>query len=112
MEATEELPAGRPAVPQPAVLGRYRLGERIGSGGFGTVYAGHDERLDRPVAVELIPLRGPPPQPASREAMAAARLDPPGIVALYDAGEDRDGRYLVSELVRGRTLDRLAEDGE
>jgi eukaryotic-like serine/threonine-protein kinase len=94
------------------VAGRYRLGRRLGSGGFGTVYAAHDERLDRVVAVKLIPAHGPAPDRAQREALAAARLHQPGIVAVYDAGVDDDGRYLVSELVRGRTLDVLEREGE
>jgi hypothetical protein len=93
------------------VLGRYSLHERLGAGGFGTVYAGHDERLDRPVAVKVIPAGTRTPERARREALAAARLDHPGVVAVFDAGEDGDARYLVSELVRGRTLDRLHEDG-
>ena len=86
-------------------------GARLGSGGFGTVYAAHDERLDRCVAVKVIPAHGPAPERAQREALAAARLDHPGIVAVYDAGEEDDARYLVSELVRGRTLDVLERDG-
>ncbi len=93
------------------VAGRYRLGARLGSGGFGTVYAAHDERLDRHVALKLIPAHGPAPERSQREALAAARLHHPGIVAVYDAGDDGDARYLVSELVRGRTLDVLERDG-
>jgi eukaryotic-like serine/threonine-protein kinase len=108
MDATEQLPA---AAGGALVLGRYRLERRIGSGGFGTVFEARDERLDRPVAVKVVPAGGHGSDRGAREALAAARLHHPGIVAVFDAGEDARGRYLVSELVRGRTLDRLEADG-
>ena len=101
-------PRSRAARSSPAATGS---AARLGSGGFGTVYAAHDERLDRHVALKLIPAHGPAPERSQREALAAARLHHPGIVAVYDAGDDGDGRYLVSELVRGRTLDALERDG-
>ena len=109
MDITDELPA---AVGSELVLGRYRLGPRLGAGGFGTVYAATDERLRRPVAVKVIPSadRGDPTR-AEREALAAGRLDHPGIVAVFDAGRDARARYLISELVHGRTLDVLSGEG-
>jgi hypothetical protein len=109
MDATEELPT---AVGGGLVLGRYRLGARLGSGGFGTVFAARDERLDRAVAVKAVPAAGPVPERAQREALAAARLDHPGIVAVFDAGVEGNERFLVSELVRGRTLAVLEREGE
>jgi eukaryotic-like serine/threonine-protein kinase len=94
------------------VLGRFKLLERIGAGGFGTVYRGRDERLERPVAVKVIEARGRSGRRVLREAQAAARLNHPGIVTLYELGEGDGRAYLVSELVDGATLDELAADGE
>jgi hypothetical protein len=108
MDTTEELDT---AVGGALVLGRYRLGARLGSGGFGTVFAARDERLDRPVAVKVVPAPGPMPERAQREALAAARLDHPGIVGVFDAGEEKGERFLISELVHGRTLAQLERDG-
>jgi len=91
------------------VMGRFRIEERIGSGGMGTVYRAFDERLERTVAVKEIECAGA--DRVLREAQAAARLNHPTIVTLYELGE-RDGHaILVSELVDGHTLDRLARDG-
>jgi eukaryotic-like serine/threonine-protein kinase len=97
---------------QELVLDRYRLVRRLGAGGFGVVWLAHDEQLDRAVAVKRIGVAGQDPARAEREALAAARLGHAGIVALYEAGRDDDAVYLVSELVRGRTLAQLIEDGE
>lgn len=109
MEITDELPA---ALAADLVLNRYRLGQRLGAGGFGTVYAATDERLRRAVAVKVIPSGGGgDPIRAQREALAAGRLDHPGIVAIFDAGQDDQARYLVSELVYGRTVDDLSAEG-
>ncbi len=109
METTDELPV---EVGAELVLGRYRLGPRLGAGGFGTVYAATDERLQRPVAVKVIPSApSRDPERGRREALAAGRLDHPGVVAVYDAGEDSRARYLVSELVYGRTVDELSAEG-
>jgi eukaryotic-like serine/threonine-protein kinase len=108
MQVTEELVAQ--ADPSLA-LGRYRLGQRIGAGGFGTVYEARDERLGRAVAVKTIPSDGRADERAKREAHAVARLDHPGIVSVFDAGEEDGSRFLVSELVVGATLAQLESAG-
>ncbi len=89
------------------VMGRFRVLDRVGSGGMGTVYRAFDERLQRQVAVKEI--AGADARRVLREAQAAARLNHPGIVTLYELGS-QDGRaVLVSELVEGTTLAELAQ---
>jgi eukaryotic-like serine/threonine-protein kinase len=102
---------GRIRSDAPSVLRRYRLRRRLGSGGFATVWLAHDERLDREVAVKILPRERVVGGRFEREARAAARLTHPGIVTLYEAAVDDEGAYLVSELVHGTTLDRLLADG-
>jgi eukaryotic-like serine/threonine-protein kinase len=95
--------------PEQRLLGRYRLIERLGSGGFGEVWRAHDELLNRQVALKRI--EGGDGERAAREAKAAARLAHPAIVSLYEAVYEDGVCYLISELVEGDTLAVLiAED--
>jgi serine/threonine protein kinase len=94
------------------VLNRFLIERRIGSGGFGIVYEAWDGRLERPVAVKAIEQRGEAGRRVLREAQAAARLNHPGIVTLYELGEEDGNALLVTELVEGQTLARLAARGE
>jgi serine/threonine protein kinase len=94
------------------VLNRFLIERRIGSGGFGTVYEAWDGRLERPVAVKAIESSGiQGPERVLREAQAAARLNHPGIVTLYEMGEEDGNALLVTELVDGTTLASLNRDG-
>jgi serine/threonine protein kinase len=94
------------------VLNRFLIERRIGSGGFGTVYEAWDGRLERPVAVKAIDAGGSSGSGrVMREAQAAARLNHPGIVTLYEMGEEDGNALLVTELVDGETLADLSRDG-
>jgi eukaryotic-like serine/threonine-protein kinase len=96
------------------VIGHYRVLEKIGSGAMGEVFRARDERLGRDVALKLIrPASSANPDHLRRfelEARAAAALNHPNIVAIYDVGLDQGSPYIVCELLEGKTLrQRLAE---
>jgi eukaryotic-like serine/threonine-protein kinase len=93
------------------VLNRFLIERRIGSGGFGVVYEAWDGRLERTVAVKAIESRGEAGKRVLREAQAAARLNHPGIVTLYEMGEEDGNALLVTELVEGSTLAQLSREG-
>jgi len=87
-------------------LGPYEVLGTLGAGGMGKVLRARDTRLDREVALKVLPASW-----ALAEARAAAGLKHPGIAAVYDVGEDAGVAYMVSELVEGRTLRDMLADG-
>ena len=95
--------------------GRYKIGEMIGTGGMADVYVAQDTRLARQVAVKVLrsDLARDPSFVARfrKEALAAAGLNHPGIVAVYDSGEE-PAPYIVMELISGHTLRELIHKGE
>lgn len=95
--------------------GRYELGQMIGTGGMADVYIAKDQRLSREVAVKILrsDLAKDPAFVARfrKEAKAAAGLNHPAIVAVYDSGEE-PAPYIVMELVSGHTLRELIHQGE
>src|SRR5512143_2455644 len=96
-------------------LGPYEIQSAIGAGGMGEVYKARDTRLDRTVAVKILPSADPERrQRFEREAKAIAALSHPNICTLYDVGLDagKNGGtdYLVVEYLEGETLaDRLKQ---
>ncbi|SEU27869.1 bifunctional serine/threonine-protein kinase/formylglycine-generating enzyme family protein [Stigmatella erecta] len=93
----------------PEEFDEYRLIRLIGRGRTGRVYLAHDTLLERPVAVKFIPALGQ--NALSRflvEARAAARIQHPNVVTLYRVGQLEDQPYLISEFIRGVSLDRVA----
>jgi len=86
---------------------RYRIDAELGRGGMGVVYRAHDTLLDRPVAVKVLSDSGLGTEGRARllrEAQAAARLDHPNIVSVYDAGETESMPFIVMQLVTGASL--------
>ncbi|MDX2032977.1 MAG: protein kinase [Blastocatellia bacterium] len=89
-------------------LGHYRIESLLGAGGMGEVYRAHDTRLDREVAVKILPERLAAHPDAlkrfEREARAVAALSHPNILSIFDFGSEDGVSYAVMELLEGETL--------
>ena len=105
----------------PEKVGRYEIRGELGRGAMGRVFRGFDPQLGREVAIKMIAtaLAGGDAKEGDeiaarflREARVAARLQHPGVVAVYDAGREGDSLYLVMELVDGETLAERLQRGE
>jgi serine/threonine protein kinase len=97
-------------------FGRYEIVGELGRGAMGVVYKARDPQIGRMVALKTVLLRGQEPEEEEEfrkrflgEAQAAGRLQHPGIVAIYDVGEDSENHdpYLVLEFVNGESLNRV-----
>jgi serine/threonine protein kinase len=89
-------------------IGRYLLLELLGRGGMGEVYLAHDPRLNRRIALKLLPVGTADEHARARrfeqEARAASAISHPNVSHIYEIGEEQGQRYIAMEYVRGRTL--------
>src|SRR5438445_2250047 len=96
-------------------LGRYEIRSKIGAGGMGEVYRARDEKLNRDVAIKVLPILLSQDQDRLRrfeqEAQAAGALNHPNILAVYDVGTYDGAPYIVSELLEGEELREQLNDG-
>ena len=96
-------------------LGRYEIVCPIGAGGMGEVYRARDPRLNREVAIKVLPedFACDPERIArfEREARAAGALNHPNIISVNDVGRENEKHWIASELVSGETLQRLISRG-
>jgi eukaryotic-like serine/threonine-protein kinase len=96
-------------------LGPYEIQSLIGAGGMGEVYRAKDARLDRTVAIKILPasFSADPDrmQRFAQEARAAAALNHPNILSIFDIGNQKGSPYVVSELLEGETLRERLRNG-
>ncbi len=105
----------RASLPIGAVLGQYRVEEELGRGGMGVVYRAFDTQLRRPVALKVLPPEHDDDpdwqQSLLREARAAAALNHPNIIAVYEVGSDAGTGFIAMELVEGKPLQQIVPEG-
>src|SRR5262247_571753 len=90
-------------------LGHFRLLEMIGAGGMGVVYRAHDDRLDRDVALKVLPPGALADETTRKrfrlEALILSRLNHPNIATVHDFNDQQGSDFLVMELIPGGTID-------
>jgi serine/threonine protein kinase len=103
------------SLPAGTVIGPYEIVSPLGAGGMGEVYRARDTKLDRDVAVKVLPAQLAESREAldrfEREAKAVAALSHPNILAIHDFGTHEGTAYAVMELVEGETLRERLEAG-
>ena len=103
-------PSGQAPEP-PAAFGRYQVRHALGSGGYGTVYLGHDSDLDRPVAIKVLSAGyAPLGEQSLQEARRLAKLRHPGIVTIHDVGMQNGQVFIISDYLDGLDLSRWLRD--
>ncbi|MGE5127743.1 MAG: protein kinase domain-containing protein [Betaproteobacteria bacterium] len=101
-------------MPVPERIGRFRVTGELGRGAMGAVYRGRDEALDRDVAIKVMSQGLSDPGARARfqkEAKAAARLQHPNIMVIYELGEHEGAPYMVLELLEGVDLQQAIDGG-
>jgi len=98
----------------PNTISHYRIIELLGAGGMGEVFLAQDIRLDRKVAIKMLPAKSIADEQAKkrlfREARAAATLDHPNICSIYEVGEEGDCAYIVMQYIEGRALSSIIKN--
>src|SRR5881628_3743727 len=96
-------------------IGPYEITAQLGAGGMGEVFRARDTRLDRDVALKVLPasvvMDADRLQRFEQEARATAALNHPNILVVHDVGTDRGIPYVVSELLEGQTLRQMLDAG-
>lgn len=104
-----ESPVGRS-------IGRYKVISQLGRGGMGEVYLAEDSRLDRKIALKVLPaaftVNPDRVRRFEREAKAASALNHPNIITIHEIGDAGDTRYIATEFIEGQTLRVLIREGE
>src|SRR6267378_4027145 len=96
-------------------LGHYLIKQQIGAGGMGVVYLAHDERLERDVAIKVLPPGTFADETARKrfrkEALTLSKLNHPNIATIFDFNEENGIGFLVTEYIAGPTVDTMLVAG-